>query len=74
MIDWKDYEENKAQRCLEKWEKIPQINEELAKIDDRIKAAEIALKLEENRMAIFKSVENDKFLDALADFVKAAAH
>lgn len=70
MIDLKDYEDNKAQRCFEKWMKIPPARDALTKCDNPSEAMNIALKLEENRVSFFKD-GNDKYFHNVVKFIEA---
>ena len=72
MIDLKDYEENKAQRCFDKWMKIPPVQNALSSLDNTSQAMEVAVKLEENRVAFLKD-GNDKYLDNVLKFIELQA-
>ena len=72
MIDLKDYEENKTQRCFDKWMKIPHVQNALTKLDNTSQAMEVAVKLEENRVYFLKD-GNDKYLDNVLKFIELQA-
>jgi hypothetical protein len=72
MIDLKDYEENKVQRCFDKWMKIPPVQNALTKLDNPSQAMEVAVKLEENRVHFLKD-GNDKYLDNVLKFIELQA-
>lgn len=68
MIDLEDYEKNKGQRCLDKWNKIPMVNEAMKNLDVE-KQKELSVKLEDNRISFFKN-GTDKFVENMMNFIQ----